>query len=122
MTGRRPFSIQLMPAAGVFAVVVRGEIDIATAADFQDDLRNALREHVGSPLLVDLEAVTFIDSKGVSALVRVLGPLRGSGASVAVVAERPIRMMLEIAGLDRVLGVWESRADALAALAGGEPS
>src|SRR4051812_20608698 len=106
MPGRRPFSIKPVPGTEAFAVVVRGEIEMATAADFEHELRNALRAQVGGPLLIDLGAVTFIDSKGVSALVRVLAPLRSSGASVAVVAERPIRMMLEIAGLDRVLGVW----------------
>lgn len=113
MTPKSSFSIQLAPLPEAHVVVVRGEIEMATAAEFEDAMRNAVS---GDALLVDLTAVKFIDSKGVSALMRVLAPRGGSGRRVAVVAQRPIQMMFEIAGLDRVLGVWESRADALAAL------
>jgi anti-sigma B factor antagonist len=118
MSPRSSFSIQLAPVPEAHVVVVSGEIEMATATGFEHALRAALGAEVSAALLVDLTAVKFIDSKGVSALMRVLAPRRGPGRRVAVVAKRPIRMMLEIAGLDRVLGVWESRADALAALAG----
>jgi anti-sigma B factor antagonist len=117
MTPHPSFAIQLAPVPEAHVVVVCGEIEMATAADFEDAMRKALAAAAGAALLVDLTAVTFIDSKGVSALMRVLAPRRGPGRRVAVVARRPIQMMFEIAGLDRVLGVWESRADALAALA-----
>jgi anti-anti-sigma factor len=121
MSPRPSFSIQLAPVPEACVVVVRGEIEMATALDFEHALRAALPADAGVALLVDLRAVTFIDSKGVSALMRVLAPRRSPRGRVAVVAEHPITMMFEIAGLDRVLGVWESRDDALGALTQSAP-
>jgi anti-sigma B factor antagonist len=49
-------------------VTVRGEVDLANAADLEACLRRAL---AGSPsaVVLDLEALTFIDSSGLRVLV-----------------------------------------------------
>ena len=49
-------------------VTVRGEVDLANAADLESCLRRALD---GSPssVVLDLEALTFIDSSGLRVLV-----------------------------------------------------
>src|SRR6266566_4539601 len=66
-------------AEGLFA---HGEIDGATADPFEERASEAVMEAAGSIVLIDLSGVTFMDSAGMRALVRVL-QLR-SGKSLIV--------------------------------------
>ena len=56
-------------AEGLFA---HGEIDLATADPFEERASEAVMEAAGSSVLIDLSGVTFKDSAGMRALVRVL--------------------------------------------------
>jgi anti-sigma B factor antagonist len=52
------------------SLVVRGEIDIYTVPDLQDCLRLAVQgDPPGAVVTVDLSEVSFIDSRGLTALV-----------------------------------------------------
>ena len=80
-------------------VVVRGEIDRATAAAFRDALDAALRH--GSPIEVHLGAVSFIDSSGLRVLYdarRRLGQVRDAVVLVDPCPE--VRRALEVVGID----------------------
>ncbi len=63
-------------------VLVRGEIDLATSDSFEEQASEAVMEADGASVLIDLSGVTFMDSAGIRALVRVL-ELR-SGKSLIV--------------------------------------
>jgi anti-anti-sigma factor len=52
-------------------VLVRGEIDLGTAADFEEQLYVAAME-AGATFEIDLSGVTFFDSAGIAALIRVV--------------------------------------------------
>ena len=67
MSERPTFSVDVVPAAagGRTRVVVAGEVDIATA----DELGRAARDALAAgPVLLDLSAVTFLDSSGIRLL------------------------------------------------------
>jgi anti-sigma B factor antagonist len=52
------------------SLAVHGEIDVSTAPDLRDGLRNAVHAATrGTAVMVDLSAVSFIDSRGLTALV-----------------------------------------------------
>jgi anti-sigma B factor antagonist len=52
------------------SLAVRGEIDICTAPDLRDGLRDAVQAATrGTVIMVDLSAVSFTDSRGLTALV-----------------------------------------------------
>jgi anti-sigma B factor antagonist len=52
------------------SVAVRGEIDIYTAPELRGGLRHAVQAASrGADVLVDLSTVTFIDARGLTALV-----------------------------------------------------
>jgi anti-sigma B factor antagonist len=52
------------------SLTVRGEIDVCTAPDLRDGLRSAVHAVTrGTAVKVDLSAVSFIDSRGLTALV-----------------------------------------------------
>ena len=63
-------------------VLVRGEIDLATADSFEERASEAVMEADGASVLIDLSGVTFMDSAGIRALVRVME--LGSGKSLIV--------------------------------------
>jgi anti-sigma B factor antagonist len=103
------------PAAVV--VVVNGDVDVATAPDFADELARAVSQHLGAGLVVDLTGVSFIDSTGLNALVHAFERQRLAGSLLALVSDDPrVTMMLEVTRLDRVLRTFPTREAALAAV------
>jgi anti-anti-sigma factor len=90
-------------SSGPVRVVAEGEIDMTTAGQMRESLTAALDRHP-SALVVDLAAVTFIDSSGLAALVHGFKQAAKDGASLIVVDPQPmVRRILEITGLLRVL-------------------
>lgn len=80
----------------VLHVVLRGEIDVASAPVIQADVSAAMD---GQPrLVVDLSDVTFFDSSGVHLLDTVAGAAEAAGTEVRVVAPdgSPARYVLRI--------------------------
>jgi anti-sigma B factor antagonist len=65
---RPEFTIVRLPSD--HGLAVRGEIDIYTAAGLRDSLRSTVRAATqGTVVMVDLSAVTFIESRGLTTLV-----------------------------------------------------
>src|SRR4051812_41089332 len=95
-----------------------GDLDLISAPALKRRLRTAI-DHDGQLVLVDLTAVTFIDSSGLAALVFAYLRLRSSGGRIAVVApSEHQRRVFAIAGLDTILGVRATKADAVARVTG----
>jgi anti-sigma B factor antagonist len=102
---------------GVAVVTGSGELDAFVADDLTSALRTAAQT---GRVLVDLSAVSFMDSTALGILVRAVRDVEGRRRAIRVVL--PVgtaRRIFEITTLDRVLPVAGSRADALAELAGG---
>ena len=78
-------------------VVVRGEIDLDTASEFEAQASEALMRSGGGNLLIDLSGVTFIDSAALQALIRVL-ELR-DGQRMIVQPSRQVFTLLRLCGL-----------------------
>ncbi len=112
-----PFAVgrEALGAAGA-VVTVHGELDMLTVPA----LRSALNDEIdgGSRRLVlDLTDVSFIDSVSLAAIVNARRRL-GEGGRLAVVIEEGSYAMLifEIGGLDSVVELFHTRADAVAQL------
>ena len=97
-------------------VTAAGEIDLTNAEWLRDALLSALNAGA-SALVVDLTATTFIDSAGVTALVRAS---RRAGASDAVlrlaVTAPAVLRVLNLVGIDQLISVCPSVAAALESL------
>ncbi len=102
---------QLENGRAVFTV--SGRLDAATSADFKNGLKNAAAEYA-TFIVVDLNALTFIDSSGLSALVSGLKALREKDGGLALtgVGEQ-VRVAMELTRLDRIFPVYPDRASAL---------
>ena len=102
--------------ADIVVVAAGGELDAYAATDLADAFAHVAGER---RLVVDLEAVSFLDSTALGVVVRAMRDVDGrSGSSRIVLPKGPARRIFEITTLDRVLAVAPSRAHALAAFAG----
>jgi anti-anti-sigma factor len=99
MTAR--LSIDITPEGPSRVVIaVAGEIDLATAPQ----LTQCLLDHVDRDVVLDLSAVTFLDSSGISALIRGREALRAADHSLQTMREQEhVQRVLEIAGIADLL-------------------
>jgi len=85
-------------------VAVAGEVDAYTAPDMRAHLLEALRQE--PVVIVDLSGVTFMDSQGLSALLRVDQEARAQGRTLRLErVPRRVLKLLQLTGLDSVLDV-----------------
>jgi anti-anti-sigma factor len=81
-------------AAGVR---VYGELDLASAEPFRQELSAAVRGTSDTTFLVDLSGVTFMDSSGLRALLNALEV--ADGKRVIVQSSRQVFKLLHLSGL-----------------------
>jgi len=95
-------------------VAVGGEIDVYTAPKLRETLVDLV--NVGRfRLVVDLEAVDFLDSTGLGVLVGGLKRLRAHDGTLRVVCtQERLLKIFRITGLTKVFAIHESVADATA--------
>lgn len=94
-------------------VALSGDIDL----DNSPQVRNALLASVGEKrgVLVEMSAVSYIDSSGIASLVEAYQSARRASTLFALVAVSDAAMrVLELARLDRVFSIHASVSDALA--------
>lgn len=87
---------------GGVRITVAGEVDIDSAPKMRQALDAALA--VGDPIVVDLAAVTFMDSSGLSVLIAAHLRARDRGLELRL-RDVPSRVaaLLRVSGLDNVL-------------------
>jgi anti-sigma B factor antagonist len=97
-------------------VAVRGEIELATTPELTVALDDAIRASSG-PFVVDLTAVDFLDSTGISCLVRARALLGQEDRPLALICPRGIaRRTLELTAIDQLVPLYSSREELARAL------
>jgi anti-anti-sigma factor len=103
-SGDPAFTVRCERRSGVaVVVVVEGELDIATAGVLEETLNSAAAR---APVTVlDLRAVGFIDSSGLSVVVKYHRHAEAARAAFAIAAgaESKVRRLLTLSGLAEVL-------------------
>jgi anti-anti-sigma factor len=114
VTNPPPLELRSSYCSGALVVEAEGEIDMATAPQLGDAL-GAVSDRA-TRVVVDLSAVSFLDSSGLNALVHAQRELAGREVSFRVVSpkDQVVRRVLEITQLTEELGVVESLDAALA--------
>jgi anti-sigma B factor antagonist len=104
--------------ADAFVVSVSGELDLASVEPLERELESVV-ERGALRVIVDLTAVTFIDSVSLGVLVRDAKRVRDNGGTFVLVAGDPrIRRVFEITGLDRMFRMERSLAEGVDRLVG----
>ena len=105
------------PVEGALLVSARGELDLAAAPR----LATVLSMATASPeptVVLDLLPVRFIDSTALAAIMRASTDCEAAGKTLMViVADGPVRRLLEITNLTGRFRVYADRDTALAAAA-----
>jgi anti-sigma B factor antagonist len=107
-----PFEICVQVTPGRCEMVLSGELDVFTAPLLRHRMAE-MSDELGTELVLDIGAVTFIDSTGLSLLVSQHKKLKAHGAELVV--RSPTRMALRlfaISGLDSVLTIRTAGDDA----------
>lgn len=100
--------------AGRTVVTVAGEVDVFTAPTLDERLV-ALVDEGKVRLVVDLTGVEFLDSTGLGVLVKALKRTREHDGSLDLVAtQERILKVFRITGLDAVMPLHDTVADAVA--------
>ncbi|HWF71760.1 MAG TPA: STAS domain-containing protein [Solirubrobacteraceae bacterium] len=110
----KPFSIQIDEAGDTVTIEFGGELDIATTAGADSELRRV--EQGGARVIVlDLRGLTFMDSTGLRLLVSADARARGGEHRLAIVrGPAAVQRVLELTGLDARLDVIDDPAEARA--------
>ncbi|HEY6497377.1 MAG TPA: STAS domain-containing protein [Trebonia sp.] len=97
-------------------VTAAGEVDLTNAESLRDALLSALNAGAAG-LVVDLTATTFLDSAGVTALVRASRRAHAGDATLRLaVSATSVLRVLNLVGIDRLLEVYPSVGEAVASL------
>ncbi len=105
-------NMQSRDVDGITVVELSGEVDLRHSPT----LRKALMEMMFDrrPVVVDLAAVTYVDSSGVAGLVEAYQMARKNGTRFVLAAiSDPVRRVLQLARLDRVFALVDTVEAAL---------
>jgi anti-sigma B factor antagonist len=117
-----PFEVHSEELEGVHVVSLRGELDMSTAPQLEQEL-----ERVGSEdalVMLDLSGCDFIDSTGIALIVRAWQRIdrdaggEGKGRLVVHCVNHQVRRLLKITGIESTISLHEQRDAALAELRG----
>ena len=93
---------------GWAVLTVTGEVDVATAPRLREQLIGLVSSE-RYRIVVDLEAVDFIDSTGLGVLIGALKRVRSHDGDLALICSEPrVLRVFEITGLDRVFAIHPS--------------
>ena len=96
-------TITVRSTRGVQVIAIGGELDLATA----EALSTRLAGTSGSPVVVDLVDLSFMDSSGISCLVMAKTQMVSDGRTLILTRPQPrVERALEIVGLADWLTPW----------------
>lgn len=104
------FDVSITRFTGATVLYVRGEVDVVTAPALRIAIAGVLRAEP-EVLVIDLQAVTFLSSAGLLTLVEAAAA--GPPEVRVVAVGRECRRPIHLTGLDTVLSMHGSLADAL---------
>ena len=99
---------------GATIIVVGGEIDVYTAPRLRDKISELVGDGVHH-LIIDMEAVEFLDSTGLGVLVGGLKKVRAHDGSMQLICtQERLLKIFRITGLAKVFTIHDSAAAAVA--------
>jgi len=117
MWGMMSFAIALETYGQTALLELVGELDMAASPTFSEVVGDQLGRG-SAAFVVDLDKLTYIDSRGLYALIEMLRSVRNAGGDVAIVLNNPqIARVFAISGIDSVFRFFPNRPAAFASVA-----
>jgi anti-sigma B factor antagonist len=105
---QRAFTVQLQPRSDAALIAVSGELDIASAPELEQAF-DQIRPESTKLVIVDLRELDFMDSTGLSIIVRAHQRLAESDCELTLIKGQPqVQRLLDLTGVaDRLRLVAE---------------
>jgi anti-sigma B factor antagonist len=105
------FDLKVVRSDRTTRLLPSGELDIASAPEFEQAIAEATAEP-GAELVLDLRELTFMDSTGLRALAQTNARAGEAGFALSIVrGPRQIERVLEISGLAELLPLVDAPPD-----------
>lgn len=105
--------VNSMVADGAVVVAAQGEVDLYSSPELRHEIAHWAQKKMRS-LIVDLGAVTYMDSSGIATLVEGLQLARRYGGKFRIARPGPsIQEVLRFAHLDKIFPIFDSVEEAL---------
>ncbi|RJX19692.1 MAG: anti-sigma F factor antagonist [Ammonifex sp.] len=115
--------LDLETVGEVLVAKLRGELDLKTAGELRQGLDRALDGFTVRHLVLDLENVSFMDSTGLGVVLGRYKRLAGAGGKLVVLGlQPPVRRVLDLSGVLRIVPEFNTLKQAVEALRRGEAS
>ncbi|MEM8722093.1 MAG: STAS domain-containing protein [Cyanobacteria bacterium P01_G01_bin.39] len=89
-----------------------GSLSAANASEFLDRLTVEVKSSLNSALLVNMEAVEFMDSAGLMTLIKAFRLAESLGRKFGICSLAPsVRIMFELTQLDQAFEIYEDCSD-----------
>lgn len=116
MSTSEAFAVVEASLGGAPAVAVVGEVDVAAVPTLVTALEDAIRASTGA-FVIDLCELEFLDSSGLSVLLRARALLARDERGLAIVCPPgAVRRLFEVAGIADLLCLYDTREAAAGAL------
>ena len=108
--------IEKLSTSQTAIALIRSEhLDAGNAKEFKEALLPVLAEH--NAVLVDMSALSFVDSSGLGALLGCLRTMNNKNGQLKLFAmARPVQALFELVRMHRIFAIYNTREEALAAL------
>ena len=111
---REGLRIEERHEGGLTVLELQGELDLLNAPRLRMHLGEVVRQDGGSDVVVDLCAVSFVDSTGLAALLNALRRLTRARRRLALACpEGPVLRVLRLTRLDSTFWVYDSASEAV---------
>lgn len=95
-------------------ISIVGEIDHHTAEDIRDRIDSHIDSTAARNIIFDFSSVGFMDSAGIGVIIGRYKKLSPAGGKIAIINPTPnIKRLLEISGILRIAGIFDSADAAL---------
>ena len=99
---------------GVTVVAPTGRLDVAGAPALKEAM-SQLGNNGPAKVVIDMEAVSFVDSTGLGSVISALKQIRNKDGELRLAApNQQVRVVLELTTLDRVFPYYATLEEALA--------
>ena len=106
--------IDVTQSSGVAVLYPRGDLDMATVHDVRRAL-SSIFDRGQSRLLIDLNAVAYIDSSGMGTLIAAMKQARAAGGDVRLCGlQDDVRAIFEMTRVVQAMSIHPTRQEALA--------
>jgi anti-sigma B factor antagonist len=113
-TAAMDLGLDVQERDGFAVLAVSGEVDVATVPRLREQLHGLVAQG-SNQIIVNLDAVDFLDSTGLGVLVGALKRVRSNDGDLYLVCTQPrIRKVFEVTGLTKVFQLFDTVDDAVA--------